>query len=267
MQKHNIHQEGFTLVELAIVLVIIGLIVGGVLVGQDMIKAAEIRATLTQMEKYNTAVNTFRGKYNNQLPGDLDTNAETAFSFIARTNAVGHGDGNGLIEGCSAAAIVFGCENALFWRDMAQANLLEGGAFTSSTDALTAVAAGTASTYFPAAKLGRGNFWTVFSAVGYNYYQLTGITSTDAAGVYTLTEALTPNESLNMDNKVDDGLPLTGVVRGMEGTGPLNTTAAAAAPAAGVCVSNAAGNPYNTTVVAGVDFGASPACQLRFRFN
>ena len=54
------HEEGFTLLELSIVLVIIGLIVGGVLVGQDMIKGAQIRATVAQLEKYNTAVNTFR---------------------------------------------------------------------------------------------------------------------------------------------------------------------------------------------------------------
>ena len=61
--------KGFTLIELSIVLVIIGLIVGGVLVGQDLIKAAEIRATVSQVEGYNSAVNTFRLKYNG-LPGD-----------------------------------------------------------------------------------------------------------------------------------------------------------------------------------------------------
>ncbi len=55
-------QLGFTLIELSIVLVIIGLIVGGVLVGQDLIKAAETRATVGQVEKYNAAVNTFRTK-------------------------------------------------------------------------------------------------------------------------------------------------------------------------------------------------------------
>jgi prepilin-type N-terminal cleavage/methylation domain-containing protein len=65
-----IQQAGFTLIELSIVLVIIGLIVGGVLVGQDLIKAAEIRATISQYEKYNAAMNTFRTKYNG-MPGDL----------------------------------------------------------------------------------------------------------------------------------------------------------------------------------------------------
>src|SRR3982751_930235 len=76
-------EKGFTLIELSIVLVIIGLIVGGVLVGQDLIRAAEVRATISQIEKYNTAVNTFRGKYN-ALPGDLNASTATAFGFLAR---------------------------------------------------------------------------------------------------------------------------------------------------------------------------------------
>lgn len=50
--------RGFTLIELSIVLVIIGLIVGGVLVGKDLIIASEVRSQIGQIEKYNTAVHT-----------------------------------------------------------------------------------------------------------------------------------------------------------------------------------------------------------------
>jgi prepilin-type N-terminal cleavage/methylation domain-containing protein len=56
---------GFTLIEMSIVLVVIGLIVGAIMVGQNLIAAAAIRAQITQIEKYNSAVNTFRGKYDN----------------------------------------------------------------------------------------------------------------------------------------------------------------------------------------------------------
>src|SRR5215475_14851525 len=96
-------QQGFTLVELSIVLVIIGLIVGGVLVGQDMIKAAELRSTISQIEKYNTAVNTFRDKYR-YIPGDINQTHAVNVGLYNRTANVnaGNGDGNGLLESCGA---------------------------------------------------------------------------------------------------------------------------------------------------------------------
>ena len=62
--------KGFTLIELSIALVIIGLVVGGVLVGQDLIRAAKVRSTVSDIEKFNTAAFTFRSKYNH-YPGDI----------------------------------------------------------------------------------------------------------------------------------------------------------------------------------------------------
>ena len=61
---------GFTLIEISIVLVIIGLITGGVLVGQDLIRTAGVRATIPQIQGYNTAVNVFRNQYF-ALPGAM----------------------------------------------------------------------------------------------------------------------------------------------------------------------------------------------------
>jgi hypothetical protein len=79
---------------MSIVLVIIGLLVGGILVGQDLIRAAEARAQITQIEKYNSAVNTFRGKYG-YLPGDINAATATQFGFVPRGYIDGEGDGNG----------------------------------------------------------------------------------------------------------------------------------------------------------------------------
>ena len=81
-------QQGFTLIELSIVLVIIGLIVGGVLVGRDMIQAATIRAQVAQIEKYNAAVNTFRLKYNG-LPGDMLPAVAATFGMFTLNNPNG----------------------------------------------------------------------------------------------------------------------------------------------------------------------------------
>lgn len=63
-------RSGFSLVELSIVLVILGLLTGGVLGGRALIRAAELRAITQEKEAFVTAVNTFRAKYN-ALPGDM----------------------------------------------------------------------------------------------------------------------------------------------------------------------------------------------------
>lgn len=261
MRQRHKSAQGFTLIELSIVLVIIGLIIGGVLVGQDMIKNAEIRATVGQVEKYNAAVNTFRGKYN-ALPGDLDGVTESRFGFLTRTNAAGKGDGNGQIDGCAAAAkTVLGCETALFWRDLSFANMIEG-SYTTATDAVSAsLTAATIPLYIPGAKLGRGNYFLAYGVSGFNYYQIGGVASTDGSGVVTVSEALTPAEAQNIDLKLDDGLPTTGIVLAREGTTVDNAVTVASDECA---TDDLTPNPYNTTTTT---LAATPMCQVRIRFN
>lgn len=290
-------QAGFTLVELSIVLVIIGLIVGGVLAGQDMIKAAEIRATIAQVEEFNTATNTFRDKYR-ALPGDIAQAAAQNFGLFdaaqraAATRAINQ---NGLLEcqttiGCTDIR-GFGGENALFWNDLSRRNLIEN-SLTLATGEVDGGAAGNITpggaadlfNYLPEAKMGKGNYITVFSAAGRNYYQLTGITSiANGTGAYTLRNALTPQDSFNIDAKTDDGKPQTGVVRALSSVAvtSLNNNSAAldsnlpldvdrtATGTVGLCMENGA-NPadniidYNTYTE---DEANSPACQLRLAFN
>ena len=67
-------RSAFSLVELAIVLVILGLLTGGILSGQALIAAAEVRKAATQFTRYQAAVWTFRDKYF-AMPGDM-TNAD-----------------------------------------------------------------------------------------------------------------------------------------------------------------------------------------------
>jgi prepilin-type N-terminal cleavage/methylation domain-containing protein len=97
---HNRDSSGFTLIEMAMVLVIIGLIVGAVLVGRDMIQAAEVRAQVSQIDHINAAVQTFRDKYN-CLPGDCAKGSDFGFQGLQYNGGSSpfdnNGDGNGRI--------------------------------------------------------------------------------------------------------------------------------------------------------------------------
>jgi len=62
-------KNGFTLVELSIVLVIIGLLIGGILVGQSLIDSAKLQSFVRQMQQYDAALLTFYTKYKS-IPGD-----------------------------------------------------------------------------------------------------------------------------------------------------------------------------------------------------
>ena len=79
-KKHN-NNKGFTLIELSIVIMIIGLLVGGVLVGMDLVEAAKVRNLVGQLKKIDAAKNTFVGKYGG-LPGDT-INAQR-FGLVAQ---------------------------------------------------------------------------------------------------------------------------------------------------------------------------------------
>jgi prepilin-type N-terminal cleavage/methylation domain-containing protein len=216
-------KQGFTLVELAIVLVIIGLIIGGVLVGKDMIDVAAIRAQISQIDKFNAAANTFFLKYG-YLPGDIPDPEASRFGFAARTGAEGQGDGNGLIEPwmgytLDAHAQCSG-EGPMFWVDLSAAKLIEGSFTTAtiSTCPSSTVSGRQFDQWFPRAKLG-ANYITA----GYNdpqlnsgqYFHRFGIVAPVSMPFQSdlLTNSgLTVMQAYRIDQKIDDGSPTTGKV-------------------------------------------------------
>ncbi len=115
---------GFTLIELSIVLVIIGLIVGGIVAGRAMIENAKLRATISDIDKYKSATNAFRGKYN-CYPGDC----VNAISYgLGQASGPGdNGDGNGAI-GPGQSAVLMNWSSAKeslnFWYHLQQAGLI-----------------------------------------------------------------------------------------------------------------------------------------------
>ena len=94
--KIQLH-KGFTLVEIAIVLVIVGLLIGGVLKGQEMITSAKLKRIESDNAGIAAAMFSYQDRYL-QLPGD-DSSAGTRFDFYAVGGiaAAANGDGDGVI--------------------------------------------------------------------------------------------------------------------------------------------------------------------------
>lgn len=273
IQSKRGSQAGFTLVELSIVLVIIGLIIGGVLVGQELIKGAEIRAVVGQYERFNAGVNAFRGKYN-AIPGDLLPARATTFGLdTAATQLAGGnglGDGDGILEGSGGtvgAATVNAGEANKFWYHLSQAQLVEGN-FEGGQTAATSI-----DIDYPRSRLGGGGGFAALSGtaatrgLGVNFFQL-GNPNTSAAGVIATANIVTPREAFQIDTKADDGKPTSGIIIARGGA-TLDTAAIFAA----------AGDPTNCVTAAfaydtpTIDYDMSSTsgnnrnCQLRMRMQ
>lgn len=234
-------RHGFTLIELSLVLVIVGLIIGGILVGKDLIQAAEIRAQMSQFERYQTAVNTFKLKYN-YLPGDIAASEVTKLGFTSiptRNGTLGGGDGNGYLQSVedygtysASGGNVYGfdqChENLYFWADLStNTNLIEGKFNTASNVSLN-IAAGTSDLYVPKGKIGKSHIMVYSTYDDYgtglvdnsgglakpgNYFGLVSFDSTITDGWVRGRPPLPVIAAYNIDKKMDDGFPKTGIVR------------------------------------------------------
>jgi prepilin-type N-terminal cleavage/methylation domain-containing protein len=221
------NKAAFTLIELSIVLVIIGLIVGGVLTGQDLIRAAQIRATITEIEKFNTAVNTFYGRYQG-LPGDVVATVAQQTGLSPRDGTPGMGDGNGILEGwdvqscpgtgASAWDLNMG-EREMFWTDLGSIGLVAGkfpyGNCSCATPNGFAANVAQVKLWLPEAKIGGGNYISVIGLNGINYFIISvinGIGTPGAAGSENATSGLSAASAYSIDRKVDDGYPQSGRV-------------------------------------------------------
>ncbi len=270
--------KGFTLIELSIVMVIIGLIIGGILTGQELIHGAGVRATMSQIIKYNSAVNTFQMKYN-ALPGDFST----ATTYIVGAATVINGNGDGLIgsiagpatpsaAGATATVIstsVGPLEYSNFWSHLSYVGLIEG-SYVPIAAAATALAV---STNFPSAKVNAGIGVFVYgnSADSTNYYQLGATAMAASQASITTANFLSPSDAFAIDSKMDDGLPASGIVvargsaLGVDVAATFTGSASLSTANVTQCVlgaSYAASLGYNIAAAT-----SSSICQLRVRIN
>lgn len=230
--------RGFSLVELSIVMVIIGLIIGGIVAGQSMIRASEVTGVTTEVAQFTSAVQNFKTKFS-ALPGDM-RNATSywgtattcpgtqASPKIDKRTCNGDGDGD-----------VGSTERHLFWHHLSAADLIAG-KFTGVQSASGSIFFIKAGVNIPESKLTAGSYgmYTTSNSLSVNYYNedrsrhALQLATHNNSGIGSATPVLTPKESRSIDNKMDDGLPAYGKVRPRTPTKDPNCSTSATAASA-----------------------------------
>jgi prepilin-type N-terminal cleavage/methylation domain-containing protein len=195
-------QQGFALIELSIVLVIIGLIVGAITSGSSLIKQATLRAVVSEVRNYQIAINTFKLAYN-ALPGDFNK----ATAYWPTAPGLLDGDGNGLIE---RRAIASENETLRSWQMLSLAGLIAENigynAYPSSKYSKTAQYIMLYNDYYS----------TIAADATANglYGKLGNLLSLSALGVTNgwWVPKVTPSDAYDIDLKMDDGVFYTGIV-------------------------------------------------------
>lgn len=211
--RNRAGEQGFTLVELAVVMIIIGLLIGGILKGQELIANAEIASTVAQVKGIDAATSTFRDKYDN-FPGDMPNSTTRLANCAGICSSPGPSatQGNGRLDGATALGAPGG-ETQRFFVHLAAADLLSGVVPNGGT--------GSWGQRYPEAKIEGG-----FHAAYHTGTVALGL-GTPPAGHYlglvlapdgaSANNTLTPNEAQRIDSKLDDGIPTTGDVVGSVG--------------------------------------------------
>ena len=219
--------SGFSLVELSIVLVILGLLVGGILAGQSLIRASELRTITGHIERYKTATMAFRDKYF-ALPGDMvnatsfwgdqatGTGACPDAAIANGTPGTCNGDGNNQIAPGTREVL-------LVWQHLGNAGLVEGSYLGELSGNLMV----NGITQPPS--ISNGSYLLQSSSASDSTAGIMkpGIimriaafqTGTPAAGVYGIGSGpiLSPEEAWNLDTKMDDGVAHSGIFKGKNG--------------------------------------------------
>ena len=213
-------RTGFSLVELSIVLVILGLLVGGVLSGQSLIRAAELRAVTNEYQRYVTGVYAFRDKYF-ALPGDMpyatnfwgtSANCPGTQTQGSTTPATCNGNGDGVLYPSATSNEPF-----RLWQHLANAGLLEGsysGVRSDTNDWATSRANA------PSSKVSSGVWFAWNQLVPWSgnaaWFDSNSGNRFDLGGLGTngqpATPIFRPEEVWNIDMKIDDGKPGMGKV-------------------------------------------------------
>lgn len=213
----TLRQQGFTLTEIAIVLIIIGLLLGGILKGQEMVVQAKIKNIISDFAGVSAAYHAYGDRYR-ASPGD-DPAAASRWSVPTSATS---GDGDGQISGTynnGNAACVAGVESCSWWDHLRRAGFIGGTGVTQPRNIASGLIGvqsgdGTAPTYGPVlgGAGGAGGFY----------------------GLILCSANLPDKMGTALDAQMDDGVRTTGSVRGiLQAASDPPIPADATAPAAG----------------------------------
>ena len=200
-------QSGFTLVEIAIVLVIIGLLLGGILKGQELINSAKVKNLANDFRTIPTFIYAYQDKFKS-LPGD-DAAASTHVTGATNATTPAASQGNGVINGNWNSTTTTD-ESYLFWQHVRLANLAAGPTAVADPD------------YIP--KNGVGGKIGLSSTMA-GQLQISGM-----SGTYQIcSEGLLGKFVKQLDTQMDDGNTATGSMRAVAGGAALGTAGTATA--------------------------------------
>jgi prepilin-type N-terminal cleavage/methylation domain-containing protein len=190
-------QRGFTLVEIAIVLVIIGLLLGGILKGQEMITQAKIKNVVADFSGISAAYYGYQDRYR-KIPGDD--------SAATRWSGATAGDGDGQVEGVYNTGTATD-ESRLWWDHLRRAGFVGGTGDQQPVNAVVGMIG---------VQTGNGAGGTALSGF---------------ASLIMCSANLPDKIAIAVDSQMDDGQPGSGGVRGQlqTGTNPAIDAAAASA--------------------------------------
>jgi prepilin-type N-terminal cleavage/methylation domain-containing protein len=203
--------QGFTLVEIAIVLVIIGLLLGGILKGQEMITQAKIKNVISDFSGISAAYHGYVDRYK-RIPGDdlcagSGATAGTCGTTTARWTGASSGDGNGVVAGKYNSTTATD-ESRLWWDHLRRAGFVSGVGDSQPFNALS----------------GQIGVQTGNSAGG---AALGGF-----AGIVICSANLPDKIAIAADTQMDDGVSDKGTVRAVAQTAPNPDVVAATTVAA-----------------------------------
>lgn len=210
------NKNGFTLVELSIVLVIIGLLIGGILVGQSLINSAKNHALISEIQQIHILVNHFKNRFGG-LPGDHPRGSQYfpacgANYIITHGNGGGNGNGDGNIDtGISVN------EHRITTCQLAQSGMITGEDYRrANAQGLKDWVRGEtviASNYSDEAGILVTSTQALSAPSNFQYSLSFGIPSTTSGCQTMCGYVMTSNNALSVDQKIDDGIPESGDVR------------------------------------------------------